>query len=88
MIFSTILTGGHMSERANPIDVEQTIKARLFPASKTDLIQFAEEKKASSQIISALRSIPDRQYASASDAARETYFEDSDLPRGMDSCDD
>jgi hypothetical protein len=77
-----------MTQRANPIDVEQVIKSRLFPASKTDLVKFAEEKKASSQIISALRSIPDRQYTSASDAARETYIEDSDLPRGMDSCDD
>lgn len=77
-----------MTQRANPIDVEQVIKSRLFPASKTDLISFAEEKKASSQIITALRGIPDRQYASASDAARETYLEDSDLPSGMDSCDD
>jgi hypothetical protein len=77
-----------MSKRANPIDVEQTILNRTFPASKTDLIHFAEEKRASSQIISALKSIPDRQYTSASDAARETYVEDSELPSGLESCDD
>jgi hypothetical protein len=77
-----------MTQRANPIDVEQAIKSRLFPATKNDIIKFAEEKRVSTQIITALKSIPDRQYASASDAARETYLEDSDLPRGMDSCDD
>jgi hypothetical protein len=78
----------NMAERANPIDVEQYIQKAHFPASKTELIQFAQGHNAPNQILSALQSIPDRKYNAASDAARETFYTDEDMPRGLDSCDD
>lgn len=77
-----------MAERANPIDVEQYLQKAHFPASKNELIQFAQGHKAPNPILNALKEIPDKKYNAASDAAKETFFTDQDLPRGLDSCDD
>lgn len=77
-----------MANRANPIDVEQYLQNTRFPASKDDLIQFARGHNAPNSIVNALEIIPNKQYKNASDAARETYVSDEELPRGLDSCDD
>jgi hypothetical protein len=77
-----------MAEKPNPIDVEQYLQKAHFPASKTELIQFARGHNAPNPIINALQNIPERKYNAASDAARETFFPDEEIPRGLDSCDD
>ncbi|NLE01553.1 MAG: DUF2795 domain-containing protein [Fibrobacter sp.] len=77
-----------MGENANPIDVEKFLMNTHFPATKNELIQFAHEKHASNQIISAIETIPNRKYTDAADAARETFIPPDELPRGLDSCDD
>jgi hypothetical protein len=77
-----------MDEKANPIDVEQYLLKTNFPASKNELVSFAKGHDAPELIISALKTIPERRYNNAADAARETYFPDIELLRGRDSCED
>lgn len=78
-----------MSDKANPIDVEQFLKGLNFPANRSDLFNYANEHHASDSIVNAIKTIPDRQYNSASDAARETYDKEiPDQPYGLGSCDD
>ena len=77
-----------MAERANPIDVEKVLTNTHFPASKNELINYVKHEHVSDQIISALEKIPDRQYQNPAEAARETFYSEEDLPRGLDSCDD
>lgn len=78
-----------MAEKANPIDVEQVLKNTSFPASKNQLVQYVRDLHAAPEIVSALEKIPNRNYKSAAEAARETFTpEEGPLPRGLDSCDD
>jgi hypothetical protein len=77
-----------MAEKANPIDVEQFLKNRNFPATKSDLVQFVKDQHAPNPIIAAVENLPNRKYSTATDAARETFLDEEELPRGLDSCDD
>ncbi len=77
-----------MDEKANPIDVEQYLQKTNFPASKNELVNFARGHNAPDLIITALKSIPERQYKNAAEAAKETFFPDEELFRGRDSCDE
>lgn len=78
-----------MAEKANPIDVEQVLNNTNFPASKIQLVQFVKDFHAAPEIVSAVESIPNRNYTNAADAARETFFPGSEPEQlGMDSCED
>ena len=76
-----------MAEQANPIDVEKFLQKNQFPSSKTELVQFVRNQHAPQPIVNAVNKIPDRRYNNAA-AARETFIPESELPRGLDSCDD
>lgn len=77
-----------MERNVNPIDVEQFLKDSSFPTGKNELVQFAKDHHAPGPILSAIEGIPDRRYKDAADAARETFIPESELPRGLESCDD
>ena len=78
-----------MSDNVNPIDVEQFLKGLNFPAQKDEIVKYANNHHASDSIINAIKTIPDREYRSAADAARETYNKETpDQPYGLGSCDD
>ena len=74
----------------NPIDIEQLLQGSTFPADKNTLIGYARQSHATNEIISALEKLPDKQYPSATDAAREAYrpeFRTEDQ-YGSEACDD
>ncbi|NLW30873.1 MAG: DUF2795 domain-containing protein [Fibrobacter sp.] len=78
-----------MSNNVNPIDVEQFLKGLNFPAQKDEIVKYANNHHASDSIINAIKTIPDHEYRSAADAARETYNKEKpDQPYGLGSCDD
>lgn len=77
-----------MERDVNPIDVEKFLKESRFPSNRDDLVRFARDHHAPDNILSALKGIPDRKYRDPADAARETFYSEDELPRGLDSCDD
>ncbi len=80
-----------MSLMANPVDVEHYLEKARFPAGKDDLLNYARSNHATQPIISSLETIPNRQYSSASEAAKATWTpQDSDRAQSMgaDSADD
>ncbi len=79
-----------MAGKVNPIDVEQFLQKSHFPAQKQDLVQFARNEHAPEQIVNAISGIPDREYNSPQEAAKETFSERKEPggQMGIDSCDD
>lgn len=57
--------------KASMADVEHALKGINFPKSKNEIIQFAQQNKASSDIVSDLQGLPDREYKNAADLAQE-----------------
>lgn len=52
-------------------DVEHALKGISFPKSKNDIIRYAQDNKASSDIISELQGLPEKTYSNAADVAKE-----------------
>lgn len=46
----------------SPIDIQKALGGVDYPASKDDLVSHAESSGASSDVLEALRSLPDRNY--------------------------
>ena len=61
-----------MSEvRVSPAQVEKFLKGIDFPAGKQDIINHAKQNKASDDVMQLLQQMPDKDYASAADVAKE-----------------
>jgi len=74
--------------KANPVDVEHFLEKLSFPANKNTLVKNARDANASEGIITALETMPDREYHDNVEAAKATYSPDVQGPMGLDSCDD
>jgi hypothetical protein len=57
--------------KASMADVEHAIKGIDFPKNKNEVIQYAKNNKASSDIVADLQELPDRTYNNAADLAQE-----------------
>ncbi|HUS57904.1 MAG TPA: DUF2795 domain-containing protein [Planctomycetota bacterium] len=61
-----------MSEvRVSPAQVEKFLKGIDFPAGKQDIINHAKQNKATDDVMQLLQQMPDKDYASAADVAKE-----------------
>lgn len=52
-------------------DVEHALKGIDFPKSKSEIVQYAQNNKASNDVVSELQELPDRTYNNAADVAQE-----------------
>ncbi|AKB77769.1 hypothetical protein MSHOH_1286 [Methanosarcina horonobensis HB-1 = JCM 15518] len=57
--------------KASMADVEHALKGIDFPKSKNEIIQYAQSKNASQDIINDLQDLSDRTYNNAADVAQE-----------------
>jgi hypothetical protein len=57
--------------RASMADVEHALKGIDFPKNKNEIVQYAQQNKASSEIVSDLQELTDRTYNNAADVAQE-----------------
>jgi len=51
-------------------EIERSLKGINFPADKQDLVQQAKKNKASSEVIQAVRDLPENQFNSPTDVAK------------------
>jgi Protein of unknown function (DUF2795) len=52
-------------------DVEHALKGIHFPKNKGEIVRYAQDNKASSEIVSDLQELPDKTYNNAADVAKE-----------------
>jgi Protein of unknown function (DUF2795) len=52
-------------------DVEHALKGISFPKNKSEIVKYAQDNKASNEIVSDLRALPDKTYNNAIDVAKE-----------------
>jgi hypothetical protein len=57
--------------KASMADVEHALKGIDFPKNKNEIIQYAQQNKASNEIVNDLQGLPDRTYNNAADVAQE-----------------
>lgn len=57
--------------KASMADVEHALKGIDFPKNKNEIIQYAQSKNASQDIIADLQGLSDRTYNNAADVAQE-----------------
>lgn len=60
-----------MATKVNPVDVEKILSGINFPTSKQDLINYAKGKNAPKEVISALNSLPSREFSNSTDVSSE-----------------
>lgn len=61
-----------MSEvRVSPAQIEKYLKGIDFPSSKQSLINHAKQNNAPDDVMQLLQRMPDKEYGSAADIARE-----------------
>jgi hypothetical protein len=57
--------------QANPIEVQKSLKDIDYPVHKKDLIQHAKKHGASNEVLKDLESLPDKEYANATDVSKQ-----------------
>jgi Protein of unknown function (DUF2795) len=57
--------------QASPIEVQKSLKEIDYPVHKKDLIQHAKKRGASDKVLAVLESLPDKEYANATDVSKE-----------------
>jgi hypothetical protein len=57
--------------RASMADVEHSLKGIDFPKNKNEIVSYAQQHGASSEIVNDLQQLPDRTYNNAADVAQE-----------------
>jgi hypothetical protein len=57
--------------RTSMADVQHSLGGIDFPKNKNEIVKYAQEHGASSEIISDLQQLPDRTYNNAADVAQE-----------------
>ncbi len=60
-----------MATKVNPVEVEKVLSGINFPTSKQDLINYAKGKNAPKEVISALNSLPSREFSNSADISGE-----------------
>jgi len=59
-----------MGEKLGLNEIRDCLKETHFPASRDELVHYAQDAHVSQNIVNAISSIPDREYSSAFDAAK------------------
>ncbi len=56
-----------LARQSTPHDAAQTLAGIDFPADKNKIVQYAQQKNASSELIDALNKMPEAEYTSMAD---------------------
>ena len=57
--------------KVNPIELQKALGGMDYPASKGNLVKYAEGKGADEEVLSFLRDLPDRNYETPADVNKE-----------------
>ena len=57
--------------KTSPVEVQKSLKDIDYPVHKKGLIQHAKKHGASDKVLAVLESLPDKEYASATDVSKE-----------------
>jgi hypothetical protein len=61
---------GNMSE-VNPLKVQTFLAGMDYPAIKDDIIDYADSREASEDVLDILKEVPDREYENPADLMKE-----------------
>jgi hypothetical protein len=56
--------------RANPVEVEKSLKGIDFPAKKEDLVKHAQQHGANQEVLETLQALPKEDFYNAADVAK------------------
>jgi hypothetical protein len=56
--------------RANPVEVEKSLKGIDFPAKKEDLVKHAQKQGANQEVIETIKSLPEEEFHNAVDVTK------------------
>lgn len=56
-----------LAKQSTPHDAAQTLAGIDFPADKNKIVQYAQQKNASSEVLDALKKMPEAEYTSMAD---------------------
>jgi len=56
--------------RANPIEVEKSLKGIDFPAKKQDLLKHAQQQGANQDVLETIENLPEEDFNNAADVAK------------------
>ena len=59
-----------MSQHANPMEVEKSLKGIDFPAKKQDLVTHAQQHGADQRVIETIRDLPRDEFNTAADVTK------------------
>ena len=57
-------------DRANPVEVEKSLKGIDFPAKKEDLVKHAQQHGADQQVIETIKELPEEEFRSPIDVTK------------------
>jgi hypothetical protein len=56
--------------RANPVEVEKSLKGIDFPAKKEDLVKHAQQHGANQEVIETIKELPEEEFHTAVDVTK------------------
>jgi hypothetical protein len=56
--------------RANPVEVEKSLKGIDFPAKKEDLFKHAQQHGADQEVLETIKNLPEENFNNAADVAK------------------
>jgi hypothetical protein len=56
--------------RANPVEVEKSLKGIDFPAKKEDLVKHAQQHGANQEVLETIKDLPKEEFHNAADVAK------------------
>jgi len=56
--------------RANPVEVEKSLKGIDFPAKKEDLVKHAKQHGANKEVLETIQQLPKEEFYNAADVAK------------------
>jgi uncharacterized protein DUF2795 len=63
-------SAGQSGKRLSPIELQKHLKGTNYPASKQDLVQRAQDNKASAEIVEKIRTLPADSFNSPKDVMK------------------
>jgi len=57
-------------DRANPVEVEKSLKGIDYPAKKQDLIKYAQQHGAKREVMETLKELPEEDFSSPIDVSK------------------
>ena len=56
--------------RANPVEVEKSLKGIDFPAKREDLVQHAKQHGADQEVLETIKNLPEDEFRNAADVTK------------------